>query len=74
MTSGIKARITKVAASLALFAVISSVRARTPVTTSEQPLYISAAAIHRVMLKPHSQFWRFEHLDMNTANAQNQML
>lgn len=67
-------RITKLSAVVLLLPVFSPVRARRQVAPSEQPWYISAAAIHRVMLKPHNQYWRFEHLDMNAANAQKQML
>jgi hypothetical protein len=39
-----------------------------------QPWYVSAAAIHRVMLKPQTQYWRFEHLSMDSATAEQQML
>src|ERR1700748_1392933 len=49
-------------------------RSRAQVSASAQPWYISAAAIHRVMLKPHGRYWRFEHLAMDPDNAKQQML
>ncbi len=38
------------------------------------PWYVTAAAIHRVTLKPTTRYWRFEHLSMNPATAKQQML
>lgn len=33
------------------------------------PWYVSAAAIHRVTLKPATNYWRFEHLSLDPAAA-----
>ncbi len=38
------------------------------------PWYVSTAAIHRVTLKPHTQYWRFEHLAMDPGEARRQLL
>jgi len=51
----------------------------TPITYGEKakasdlPWYVTAPAIHRVMLKPTTEFWRFEHLSMDPAQARQQM-
>lgn len=37
------------------------------------PWYVTAAAIHRVSLKPNTQFWRFEHLSLNPEESQRQL-
>ncbi len=37
------------------------------------PWYISAAAIHRVTLKPPTAYWRFEELSLEPAKANQQM-
>ena len=41
---------------------VSQVNSRTQTSTSVQPWYVSAAAIHRVSLKPSTEYWRFEQL------------
>ncbi len=61
-------------ACVALVALALPVRGRTQASASAEPWYISAAAIHRVMLKPHGQYWRFEHLAMDPEDAKQQML
>ena len=37
------------------------------------PWYVTAAAIHRVTLKPNTRFWRFEHLSLNAPEAASQL-
>jgi len=37
------------------------------------PWYVTAAAIHRVTLKPTTQFWKFEHLSLDAAQASSQL-
>lgn len=37
------------------------------------PWYVTAAAIHRVTLKPNTKFWRFEHLSLNATEAASQL-
>jgi Alpha amylase, catalytic domain len=37
------------------------------------PWYVTAAAIHRVSLKPNTQFWRYEHLSLKPAESQAQL-
>ena len=37
------------------------------------PWYVTAAAIHRVTLKPNTNFWRYEHLSLNAAQAASQL-
>ena len=37
------------------------------------PWYVSAAAIHRVTLKPQTDYWRFEQLSLEPAKANQQM-
>jgi hypothetical protein len=41
--------------------------------TVTPPWYVSAAAIHRVTLKPATKYWRFEQLSMDAATANHQM-
>ena len=41
--------------------------------TVTPPWYVSAAAIHRVTLKPATKYWRFEQLSMDAATAIHQM-
>jgi glycosidase len=74
MASRNKVRVTKLSAYVLLAAAPLAGRTRTKATASAQPWYVSAAAIHRVMLKPHGQYWRFEHLAMDPDNAKQQML
>lgn len=59
---------------LPLAAVSEQGRAQAETNKSALPWYISAAAIHRVMLKPHTQYWRFERLAMDPVQARKQML
>lgn len=42
--------------------------------TKETPWYVTAAAIHRVTLKPQTQYWRFDHLALGSAEARQQLL
>ncbi len=37
------------------------------------PWYVTAAAVHRVSLKPNTQFWRYEHLSLESAESQAQL-
>jgi hypothetical protein len=37
------------------------------------PWYVTAAAIHRVTLKPTNEFWKFEHLSLDPAESQGQL-
>jgi glycosidase len=37
------------------------------------PWYVTAAAIHRVSLKPNTSFWRFEHLSLKPAEFERQL-
>ena len=37
------------------------------------PWYVTSAAIHRVSLKPNTQFWRYEHLSLRPAESQAQL-
>lgn len=37
------------------------------------PWYVTAAAIHRVTLKPNTKYWRYEHLSLNPAEAASQL-
>ena len=67
-------RVTKLTACAVLLVAPLAVRTPTKAAESEQPWYVSATAIHRVMLKPHGEYWRFEHLDMDPENAKQQML
>lgn len=45
----------------------------TATAQSSTPWYESASAIHRVTLKPTTQFWRFEHLAIDPVQARRQM-
>ncbi|HTW45308.1 MAG TPA: alpha-amylase family glycosyl hydrolase [Acidobacteriaceae bacterium] len=49
-------------------------QAQTLPSTQKLPWYVTAGAIHRVTLKPHTRYWRFEHLSMDPATAKQQML
>ena len=55
---------------------VGTLQARSHTKTSAfvPPWYVSAAAIHRVTLKPQTQYWRFEQLSMKPAEAEQQML
>jgi hypothetical protein len=37
------------------------------------PWYITAAAIHRVTLKPNARFWKFEHLSLHATESESQL-
>jgi len=52
----------------------SGPRAQTTRHTQELPWYVTAGAIHRVMLKPSTKYWRLEHLSMDPLTAKQQML
>ena len=41
--------------------------------TPPYPWYVTGAAIHRVSLKPNTEFWRFEHLSLDSAEADRQL-
>ena len=43
------------------------------VQSTPLPWYVTAAAIHRVSLKPNTRFWKFEHLSLNAAQAEIQL-
>lgn len=55
---------------------IAAATAATPPRTSalQLPWYVTASAIHRVTLKPTTEFWRFEHLSMDPAEAERQKM
>src|ERR1700761_3857567 len=74
MVTGNKIRLARLSTCVVLLALLVPCRSRAQASASAQPWYISAAAIHRVMLKPHEQYWGFEHLAMDPANAKQQML
>ncbi len=44
-----------------------------PGETSDLPWYVTTAAIHRMMLKPTTKYWRFEHLSLTANEAANQL-
>jgi hypothetical protein len=65
-------------AKIALF--LAAIGAQAPAATvarqpanSSLPWYEKAAAIHRVTLKPTTEYWRFENLAMDPARAAEQM-
>lgn len=74
MTTANRVRVKALSACVMLLAAPLPVRSRTHEAASAQPWYVSAPAIHRVMLKPHGQYWRFEHLAMDPDHAKQQML
>jgi glycosidase len=41
--------------------------------TTRLPWYVTAAAIHRVTLKPSTKYWKLEHLSLDPATAQIQL-
>jgi glycosidase len=54
---------------------LSESTSRPPVRPgSSYPWYVTAAAIHRVSLKPNTQFWRFEHLSLDSTETERQLL
>jgi glycosidase len=55
--------------SVQLVAATQADRAQKP----DLPWYVTTAAIHRVMLKPTTEYWRFEHLSIDPAQAREQM-
>ncbi len=58
-----------------LLAIAAAPAATPPRTSAPQlPWYVTASAIHRVTLKPTTEFWCFEHLSMDPAEAEQQML
>lgn len=57
----------------AMVAVPSSMHGRKAKSPAAAPWYVSAAAIHRVTLKPPTKYWRFEQLSMDTATANHQL-
>lgn len=40
---------------------------------SDLPWYVTTAAIHRMMLKPTTKYWRFEHLSLKPNEAADQL-
>jgi glycosidase len=40
---------------------------------AELPWYVTTAAIHRMMLKPSTKYWRFEHLSIEPGAAEAQL-
>ncbi len=40
---------------------------------TELPWYVTTAAIHRMMLKPFTKYWRFEHLSIEPGTAEEQL-
>ena len=61
---------------LTLAAMVSiplSMHGQKPKSVAPVPWYMSAAAIHRVTLKPPTKYWRFEQLSMDPATANHQL-
>jgi Alpha amylase, catalytic domain/Maltogenic Amylase, C-terminal domain len=59
---------------LAAMALVSlSMQGQKPKSNAPVPWYMSAAAIHRVTLKPPTKYWRFEQLSMDPATASHQL-
>jgi glycosidase len=58
---------------LAIMAQASAVSAQSRRAPHAYPWYVTAAAIHRVSLKPNTEFWRFEHLSLDPAGADRQL-
>ena len=50
-----------------------SMHGEKPKSGAAVPWYVSAAAIHRVTLKPPTKYWRFEQLSMDPATANHQL-
>jgi hypothetical protein len=44
-----------------------------PRNTRHLPWYVTAAAIHRVSMKPNTQFWQYEHLSLKLTESQAQL-
>jgi hypothetical protein len=57
----------------AIAAVPSTTHGEKAKSAVQVPWYISAAAIHRVTLKPATKYWRFEQLSMEPATAGHQL-
>ncbi len=57
----------------AMMSVSLSVQGQKQNSTAPVPWYVSAAAIHRVTLKPPTKYWRFEQLSMDPATANLQL-
>ncbi len=57
----------------AMVAVPLSMHGQKPKSAAPAPWYMSAAAIHRVTLKPATKYWRFEQLSMDPATANHQL-
>ena len=57
----------------AMMSVSLSVQGQKQKSAAPVPWYVSAAAIHRVTLKPPTKYWRFEQLSMDPATANHQL-
>src|SRR5215813_9122610 len=51
---------------------LSAAEAPTP-APGDQPWYVTTAAVHRMMLKPTTKYWRFEHLAIEHDAALEQL-